>query len=117
MAEARILRNRRFCPTASSSGEVFVIVLGRTGESPLLASPSNKLLLKVVGWMLVLCVCDGDFMVVVGIRVVACFEKVGCKQSLSEPKCQHFASAPRIILDTVKPWKPKCDSRKWDLDI
>jgi hypothetical protein len=66
MAEARILRNRRFW-TASSSGEVFVIVLGRTGESTLLASPSNRLLLKVVEWMLVLCVCDGDFMVVVGI--------------------------------------------------
>jgi hypothetical protein len=66
MAEFRIIRNLRLC-TASDSGEIFVIVPGGTGESPLLASACSTLLLKVVLWMLVFCVRDGDFMAVVGI--------------------------------------------------
>jgi hypothetical protein len=65
MADSRIIRNLRRRWSASDSGEVFVIVLGRTGDSALLDSDCSRLLLKVIGWMLlVFCVCDGDFMVV-----------------------------------------------------
>jgi hypothetical protein len=68
MAQAIIMRNilRRW--TASDSGEVFAIVIGKAGDSKLLLldnACSRRLRLKAVGGMLLLCVCDGDFMVVV----------------------------------------------------
>jgi hypothetical protein len=62
MAESRIILNllRR---TAADS----VIVLGRIGDSASLDSVWNMLLLKVARLVLVLvlCVCGGDFMMVV----------------------------------------------------
>jgi hypothetical protein len=66
MAESRIIRNLMRRWTASDS-EVFVIVIGETGDSTalLLDNACRMLLLKVIGLVLVLCVCDGDFMVVV----------------------------------------------------
>jgi hypothetical protein len=67
--KSRIISNFLRCWTASESGEVFVIVLRRTGDSALLNNACSMLLLKVVGrvlvLVLVLCVCGGDFMVVV----------------------------------------------------
>jgi hypothetical protein len=53
--------------SASDSGEVEVlaiVLVGRTGASAFLYNAAcSILLLKVAGRMLVLCVCDGDFMV------------------------------------------------------
>jgi hypothetical protein len=65
MAESRIIRNLMRRWTASGS-DVFVIMIEKTGDSTLLLDNAcnRTLLLKVVGWELVLCVCDGDFMVV-----------------------------------------------------
>jgi hypothetical protein len=81
MAELRIIRNVLRCWTASdSSGEEFVIIRGRTGVTALLDNSCSILLLKVVGRILVLCVCDGNFMV--SMKALQCgrfaqwFEKV-----------------------------------------
>jgi hypothetical protein len=57
VAESRIVRNRLRRWTALDSEEVFVVVVGRTGDS--------TLLLENAGLVVVLLVCDGDFMVVV----------------------------------------------------
>jgi hypothetical protein len=74
MAESRILRNLLRLWTDSDSGEIFVIVMGRTGEFSSSSPPDNAcrmLFVKFVGWVLVLvlvlvlCVCGEDFMVVV----------------------------------------------------
>jgi hypothetical protein len=55
--------------TASDSGEVFVMLIGmeKAGDPKLLLldNACRMLRLKVVGRVLLLCVCDGDFMVVV----------------------------------------------------
>jgi hypothetical protein len=78
MAEVRIKRNLLRLRTDSDSEEVFV--MGKIGESSpslLLDNASRLLLIKVVGLVLVLCVCDEDFMVVVVERFFRCwFEKV-----------------------------------------
>jgi hypothetical protein len=64
--KSRIISKLLRCWTAWDSGEVFVIVLGRNGDSALLLNNAcSMLLLKVVGWVLVFCACGGDFMVVV----------------------------------------------------
>jgi hypothetical protein len=68
MAASRIMSNLSRL-TASDSGEVFVIEIGKTGKSSeLRAHACSKLFLKVVGVVLgvvlVFCDCDGDFMVV-----------------------------------------------------
>jgi hypothetical protein len=74
MAQAIIMRNvlRRF--SASDSGEVFVMVIGKAGDSKLLLldNACRMLRLKAEGWVALalvmlplLCVCDGDFIVVV----------------------------------------------------
>jgi hypothetical protein len=67
MAESRImLSNLLRCWTASSDvGSVFVAVKGKARDSTsLLDNASRMLLLKDVGWVPVLCVGDGGFMVV-----------------------------------------------------
>jgi hypothetical protein len=70
MAESTIVFNLLRRTAADSSDEVLVIVLvGRTGGNSALedkASACSILLLKVAGLvLLVLCICDGDFMMVV----------------------------------------------------
>jgi hypothetical protein len=69
MAESRIVFNLLRRTVADSSDEVLVIVLaGRMGGNSVLrgkASASSQLLLKFAGLvLLVLCICDGDFMMV-----------------------------------------------------
>jgi hypothetical protein len=81
MAESRIIRNvLRFWTASDSSGEEFVIIRGKTGATALLDKSCSILLLKVVGRKLVLCVCDGDFMVAMKAlqrgRFAQWFEKV-----------------------------------------
>jgi hypothetical protein len=66
MAESRIIRNVLRCWITSDSGEVFAMVIGKSGGSPpLLDDSCIMLLLKVVGWMLLFCCFDGEFMMVV----------------------------------------------------
>jgi hypothetical protein len=61
MAAARIVRkNVLRCWNGSAPVAVFVIALGRIGETASRDNASSRLLLKVAGWKLVLCV---DFMV------------------------------------------------------
>jgi hypothetical protein len=65
IAASRVIRNllRR---TSADSGEVCVIVIGRTEVSAtlMLDNACRMLLLKGVGLVLVFCASDGDFMVV-----------------------------------------------------
>jgi hypothetical protein len=65
MAESRIVRNLLRRWTALDWEEVFVVAIGRTGDS--------TLLLDNVGLVVVLPGCDGDFMVLVVVvnKVVA----------------------------------------------
>jgi hypothetical protein len=68
MAELRIIRNLLRCWTASDSEQGFVLQKLRTGDSKLLLDNSGKMMfLKVIGLVMVLRVCDGDFMVVVRV--------------------------------------------------
>jgi hypothetical protein len=65
MAELIIIRTLLRCWTVSDSEEGFNLVLGRTGDATLLLNKSGRmLLLKVIGFVMVLRVCgeDGDFM-------------------------------------------------------
>jgi hypothetical protein len=66
MAKLRILRNlsRR---TSADSGEVCVILIGRTKVSTKLplGNAGRVLLLKISGLVLVFCASDGNFMVVI----------------------------------------------------
>jgi hypothetical protein len=61
------MRNLLRCCTASSdSGEVFVIVIGKTGNSTLLLDNACRMLLSLLkagGSVVVLCIFEGDFMV------------------------------------------------------
>jgi hypothetical protein len=90
MAESRIIRNlflRRWTSPPESE-EVFVAVIGKTGDSTSLLNNSGRMLLhKVIGLVLVvLPVCDGDFMVKVVVMVdkgvVAWRAKVVCESEI-----------------------------------
>jgi hypothetical protein len=77
MAEARILLNLLRW-TAADSGEVLVIVLGRTENSALLYNACSMLLLKVAGLVLLVLM-----MVVDKGRFALNFEKVGSNGNVS----------------------------------
>jgi hypothetical protein len=65
MAKLRILRNlsRR---TSADSGEVCVILIGRTKVSTKLPlGNAGRMLFKISGLVLVFCASDGNFMVVI----------------------------------------------------
>jgi hypothetical protein len=53
--------------STKDSGEVFAVVMGSNGDSALLDDNNacSRLLSKVEGRVVLLCVCDGGFMVVV----------------------------------------------------
>jgi hypothetical protein len=72
MTESIIISNDLRRWSASDSGEVEVlaiVLVGRTGASAFLDNAAcSILLLKVVGRMLVFCVCDGHFMVLYGMQ-------------------------------------------------
>jgi hypothetical protein len=101
MADSRIIRNlwRRW-NSPPDSEEVFVVVIRKTGDSTSLRNNSGRMLLhNFIGLVLVLRVCDGDFMVkvvvVIDKGVVAWRATVVCDSEVNkELLCGEVSGGP-----------------------